>query len=421
MKMKKKKSFKRMLKLIFGVILLLLILSEIFVILETMGLNLGIGQGALSIILMVASIVAVVAGYYILSKKVLKPLIEMDDAAVELAAGNLDIDVLHKSEDEIGYLADSFRSLIDGETTVINDMTHIIREFNAGNFDQRTECESAYKGSYAVLLNGLRDLAISFSAVMLDIDQAADEVATGSDDLSACSQDLARGAADQAAVAEELLARITEMTKAVSDNTAATTLACDNVKVIGDQAEVSRQKMTELMEAMESIQDASNQIEQIIGNIEEIASQTNLLSLNAAIEAARAGSTGRGFAVVAGEIRKLAEVSANSAVTTRQLLTKSIDDIRKGSRITQETSQAMNVVIDELSALISATDQIRGSSNEQEQGMKELEKGVEQITNVIQSNSAAAQQNSSTSQQLAAQSALLKGKVLQFKLREAAL
>ena len=124
---------------------------------------------------------------------------------------------------------------------------------------------------------------------------------------------------------------------------------------------------------------------------------------------------------MASEIRNLAEMSSKSAVTTRNLLTKSIEDIRKGSHITEETAKSMNVVIEELNRLISAAEQIQVSSTSQEKTMKEIEAGVKQITGVIQSNSAAAQQNSATSQQLAAQSAILKGKVLQFKLREASL
>ena len=416
--MKERKSFRRTLKLIFGAILLVLILSELFAVLETLGIGSRLVNGVVAIVLIVVSIAATFAGYYILTRRLLKPLSEMDTAAIELAGGNLNIDIQYRSEDEMGYLAESFRNLITEENTIINDMTHIIQEYNAGNFDQRTACESSYKGSFAVILSELRELAISFSAVMLDINQAAEQVAVGSDDLSACSQGLAKGAADQAAVAEQLLAEIIELTKNVCDNTEATNQACDNIKVIGEQAEASQQKMSELSAAMDSIQKASSQIERIIGNIEEIAAQTNLLSLNAAIEAARAGAAGKGFAVVASEIRSLAETSSKSAVMTRELLTKSIEEVRRGSRITAETAESMEVVTEELNRLISATEQIRISSTSQEKIMQEIEAGVQQITDVIQSNSAAAQQNSATSQQLAAQSAILKGKVLQFKLRE---
>ena len=416
--MKKRKSFKRTLKLIFGVILVSLVLSELFAVLETLGIGSVLANGIAAIVLIVVSIAATFAGYYVLTRKLLRPLVEMDEAAVALAGGNLNIDIQYRSEDEMGYLAESFRDLIAEENTIINDMTQIIQGYNAGNFNQRTSCESAYKGSFAVILNELRELAISFSAVMLDIDQAAEQVAAGSDDLSACSQDLAKGAADQAAVAEQLLAEIIELTKKVCDNTEATNQACDNIKVIGEQAEASQQKMGELSAAMDSIQKASGQIEQIIGNIEEIAAQTNLLSLNAAIEAARAGAAGKGFAVVASEIRSLAETSSKSAVMTRELLTKSIEEVRRGSHITTETAEAMGIVTDELNRLIQATEQIRVSSASQEKSMQEIEAGVQQITDVIQSNSAAAQENSATSQQLAAQSAILKGKVLQFKLRE---
>ena len=416
--MKKRKSFKRTLKLIFGVILVSLVLSELFAILETLGIGSVLANGIAAIVLIVVSIAATFAGYYVLTRKLLRPLVEMDEAAVALAGGNLNIDIQYRSEDEMGYLAESFRDLIAEENTIINDMTQIIQGYNEGNFNQRTSCESAYKGSFAVILSELRELAISFSAVMLDIDQAAEQVAAGSDDLSACSQGLAKGAADQAAVAEQLLAEIIELTKKVCDNTEATNQACDNIKVIGEQAEASQQKMGELSAAMDSIQKASGQIEQIIGNIEEIAAQTNLLSLNAAIEAARAGAAGKGFAVVASEIRSLAKTSSKSAVMTRELLTKSMEEVQRGSRITTETAEAMGIVTDELNRLIQATEQIRVSSASQEKSMQEIEAGVQKITDVIQSNSAAAQENSATSQQLAAQSAILKGKVLQFKLRE---
>ena len=414
-----KKSFKRRLKIIFGTIALLFLVSEIFVIVEILGVGSVVGNIISQIVLLCINITAVLIGYSMISKDLLAPLVEMDSAAVELSEGNLTVDVVHESQDEVGTLADSFRNLISGQGRMINDMSHIIREFRDGNFNVRTTCSEAYKGSFSVILDDLRELAISFSATMNNIDKAANQVSLESDELSDCSQHLASGASDQAAAVEQLLASFIGIMEQVTENNKATTQTCDNAKFIGEQAEVSRQKMSELTGAMGEIQKTSGQIEEIISEIENIASQTNLLSLNATIEAARAGEAGKGFAVVADEIRKLAESSAACAVSTKKLLMKSIQDIEKGSNITVETSDAMNLAIQELGNLITAVESIQENSQKQETIMKELEEGVEQISGVIQNNSAAAQQNTASSQQLAAQSAVLKNMVNKFQLREA--
>ena len=309
--------------------------------------------------------------------------------------------------------------MMSGQKTMIDDMSHIIREFNGGNFNVRSNCREAYKGNFSVILDDLTSLAISFSATMSNIDDVANQVAVEANELSDCSQHLASGASDQAAVVEQLLASFISIMDQVTNNNKATNQTCENAKIIGEQAELSRRKMGELTGAMEEIQKASGEIEEIISEIENIASQTNLLSLNATIEAARAGEAGKGFAVVAEQIRKLAESSTACAATTKKLIMKSIQDIEHGSSITIETSDAMNMAIQELEELITAINEIRDNSQKQEEIMKELETGVEQISGVIQNNSAASQQNSASSQQLAAQSNALNNLVQKFQLRQA--
>ena len=184
-----------------------------------------------------------------------------------------------------------------------------------------------------------------------------------------------------------------------------------------EEAEKSNEDIKQLNSAMEKINETSKAIANIIGDIEDIASQTNLLSLNASIEAARAGEAGRGFAVVADQIGKLATDSAASAVKTKDLIENSLKEIELGNEITGKTTAAIESVINGISMLASSTKEISNLSDAQADSMKQLELAVEQIANVIQNNSASAQETSATSQELSAQSTNLEELVGQFRLK----
>lgn len=216
---------------------------------------------------------------------------------------------------------------------------------------------------------------------------------------------------------QELQATISEVTGQVLITAKQGKESYQKTKELTVEAQGSSTQMKDMMEAMEKIRFTSSQIAGIIGEIEDIASQTNLLSLNASIEAARAGEAGRGFAVVADQIGKLASDSAQSAVNTRKLIETSIQEVENGSRISERTAEALERVIEGMNIIAENVQASSRQSEDQAESMQQVEKGIEQISTVVQSNSAVAEETSATSEELSAQSASLNEMVAQFKIK----
>ncbi len=185
-----------------------------------------------------------------------------------------------------------------------------------------------------------------------------------------------------------------------------------------DKADQSRQEMDTMMEAMRRINETSTKIGDIISEIESIAAQTNLLSLNASIEAARAGDAGRGFAVVADEIRGLADQSAKAAIDTRELIEASIREVSTGNSVADHAAASIESVVDGIKQIADFSKNLKVIMEEQAEAMRKAETDVNQISGVVESNAATAQEASATSQELYAQASLLDELVAQFELEK---
>ncbi len=335
-----------------------------------------------------------------------------------LAEGDLDSGVPHlETKNETKILIDATETIVNQMHDIIGDTANMLHEMAGGNFTVETQIGvDAYVGSFKQIIISLNKLNEDLNLTLKDIQEASQQVESGSLQLAESAQSLAEGATDQASSIEELLATITEVNNDVKANQNATAEADGKAKTVAEEAQISHGKMFDLTEAMKKIQETSTQISHIIEGIEDIASQTNLLSLNASIEAARAGEAGRGFAVVADQIGKLAEQSAASATNTRELIEMSIQEVEAGGVMTQDTAGSLDKVMEGIESILASMNNVKYYSDKQAEEMHEIEEGVEQIAHVVENNSATAEETSATSEELSAQSESLNNLISQFRL-----
>ena len=353
-----------------------------------------------------------------LTDNILEPLEQIENAAEAMSHGNLDIDVTYEAEDELGKLAQSFRNTAASLKEVVEDIDQLLTEFAKGNFDAKSGNIEVYRGNFSEILSKLEETETGLSQTISNVQESSNQVSAGADQLAQSAQGLAEGATDQAAALEELTSSVNEVAENVAENTKSTDRVHDQAKEVAIKADSGTAKMKELIESMKHISDTTNDIQAVIGKIESIASQTNLLSLNASIEAARAGEAGKGFAVVAEQIKELAEESAASAEETRVMLTNSLNQVEIGSNVADQTSQFMAEMIEQLDVVVMEVAKIRQVSDQQAESVKQISQAVEQVSSVVQSNSATSEQVSATSQELSASAEGLDEMISGFQIRK---
>ena len=320
------------------------------------------------VIIMIAMILAVGLGF-IIAKAINNPIKELMYVADAISDGKLTVEIINDSKDEIGILSETMRKM----------------------------------------KNKLRES-------MEYISVASEQVTVGSKQIADSTVALSQGATEQASAVEELTASVEEISSQINLNAQNAKRAneiADNTKT---NATKRNGEMKLMLNAMEEINASSNNISKIIKVIDEIAFQTNILALNAALEAARDGQYGKGFTVVAEEVRNLAARSAKAAEETTDIIEESLVKIKDGTKIANQTAEALETIVHDVEDVATLINDIAEASEEQATGMSQISQGVIQISQVVQNNSATAEESAAASEELAGQAEVLKEQVSMFDL-----
>ncbi len=350
-----------------------------------------------------------------------KELMMLESAISRL--GNLDLSAdqellrFHNRKDEIGIIAHTTHHLCDRLRKTIDDIGRILGEMADGNIAvDVTQNESYYIGDFKILLESLITIRNKLTNLMRDISRVAKQVDAGAYQVSAGVQTLSQGTMEQSVSVEGLVSHVTDLSAQINDSAVRCGNASELVDKANGYADEADEKMAQLTIATNNIDQSSAQIGSIIQTIEDIAFQTNILALNASVEAGRAGAAGKGFSVVADEVRSLASKSSQAAKNTSVLIRSSMHDIKSGTSSTSQAISAMKVINDCIESIKSLMDEIAVASVQQSEMISSVEGGIKDISKVVQANTTAAVESSEVSKELSNQANTLKNLISQFRV-----
>ena len=353
------------------------------------------------VIAVIASAVLVALGalfFYIKYTSRLRPLSDIERIVTDMSQGKLDHAYPKASNDEIGTICTALKQTNSSLKSYINEIGRILAAMADGDFTYNSNVQFA--GEFTAVQKSIENICGAMRETFMMLGSVAHEISGGSNSVSHGSAEIADAVADETRLITDVSASLADINKHVSESSENAFGVKSRAQSATDTVKESNEKMQEMLRIMNDISNLATEIVKINATIEDIAFQTNILALNASIEAARAGAAGKGFAVVAEEVRNLASKSSEASGNTSRLIEQTVSTIKEGTAAANETAKMLDGVVVETSSISDCVAQIADVSEEQKRMLSDIVVKLDEVSGVIRSTEQVAKSSANASERL---------------------